>query len=122
MTKRVDVSCLYTDAVGFYQNGLYVAATHKNEDIAVRLVEMLINCGIKISTSIDQLKQTPLYYAVREGHAKLVKIFIENGCNVNHLDVYGQNPIYYSVSVGNVPITRLLVGQGSDPDVVDLNG
>ena len=53
------------------------------------MVELLISKGVKISHAIDGLKQTPLYYAVREGHAHLIKILIENGCSVNHLDIYG---------------------------------
>lgn len=53
MSKRVDVSCLYTDGPAFFQNGLFTAAQLKDEDIAIRLVEMLMNCGIKVSTSID---------------------------------------------------------------------
>lgn len=122
MIKRIDVSGLISDTQSFHQNSLYSAAQIKNEDLAIRMVGVLTAAGVVIAHSVDGLKQTPLYYCVREGHARLIKVFIDGGCNVNHLDIYGQNPIYYSVSTGNVPITRLLVSCGADPDVVDLNG
>jgi ankyrin repeat protein len=73
------------------------------------MFEVLTSCGIKPQYAVDSLKQTPLYYAVREGHADLIKLLIKSGININHLDIYGQNPIYYCISSGNVPITRLLV-------------
>jgi ankyrin repeat protein len=86
------------------------------------MVEVLTQCGVRIKTSVDSLKQTPLYYAVREGHDRVIDALVDGGLNVNHLDIYGQNPIYYAISSGNVQITRLLVNKGADPDVVDLNG
>ena len=86
------------------------------------MIQILVQNGIKIASSIDSLKQTPLYYAVREGHEQVIRMLVQGGLNVNHLDCYGQNPIYYCISSGNVPITRLLVSYGADPDVVDLNG
>lgn len=52
----------------------------------------------------------------------MIKMLVQGGLNVNHLDCYGQNPIYYCISAGNVSVTRLLVSYGADPDVVDLNG
>jgi hypothetical protein len=31
---------------------------------------------------------------------------LSNGCNVNHLDIYGQSPVYYCIREGNVEVTR----------------
>ena len=122
IARNVDIACLITDATTFYENALFLASQIKDEDTAIKMVEVLTQSGVRIKTSIDSLKQTPLYYAVREGHARLIELLIEGGLNVNHLDIYGQNPIYYAISSGNVSITRLLVNKGADPDVVDLNG
>ena len=120
--KKVDISCLTTDGPAFYQNGLYAAAQMKDEDKSLQMIRVLVQHGISIRSCNDSLKQTPLYYAVREGHEKVIKMLVQGGLNVNHLDCYGQNPVYYCISAGNVPITRLLVSYGADPDVVDLNG
>lgn len=66
--KKVDIASLTTDGPGFYQNALYSAAQNKNEDASLRMITLLVQNGIKIATCNDSLKQTPLYYAVREGH------------------------------------------------------
>lgn len=53
----------------------------------------------------DSLNQTPLYYAVREGHFDLIDWLIEKGLNVNHIDTYGQTPIFYCIREGNIATT-----------------
>jgi|SanBayMetagenome_1026888.scaffolds.fasta_scaffold16941_1 ankyrin repeat protein len=37
----------------------------------------------------DSLNQTPLYYAVREGHSDVIDWLLEKGLNLNHVDTYG---------------------------------
>lgn len=51
-----------------------------------------------------------------------MKYFVNNGCNLNHLDTYGQTPIFYAAREGHLSTVELLVSLGSDPDVVDNNG
>lgn len=57
----------------------------------------------------DSLNQTPLYYAVREGHIEVIDWLLERGLNLNHVDTYGQTPIFYSIREGIVTATDKLV-------------
>ena len=69
---------------------MFFACQIKDEDLALRIVQLLQqNSSLKLERSFDTLKQTPLYYCVKEGHAKLINYLIQNGCNVNHSDTYG---------------------------------
>lgn len=92
------------------------------EETALKIINILLSGGLSFHTSCDSLRQSPIYYAVKEGHPNLINFLLTNGCNVNHLDIYGQSPVYYCIREGNVEVTRQLINLGADPDVVDLNG
>ena len=57
----------------------------------------------------DSLKQTPLFYAARDGKLQIIQFLIDQGLSVNDIDVYGQNPIYYAVNLGHLNACKLLV-------------
>jgi ankyrin repeat protein len=88
---------------------------------SVMMARVLKNLGVNPSQN-DNLSQTPLYYASREGKNQLCEFLIENGCNVNHIDTYGQNPIFYACREGRLETVKKLVSLGSDFDLVDNNG
>lgn len=69
----------------------------------------------------DQLNQTPLFYACRDGRLEIAKLLIQHGCDVNHLDTYGQTPFFYAVSQSKLELIEHLVQQGADHDKVDNN-
>ena len=71
-------------------------------------MNFLIEQGVDPKTQ-DSLSQLPLYYAVREGHSKIIDLLLSKGCDVNHLDTYGQNAIFYCIREGNLDTTRQLI-------------
>lgn len=42
----------------------------------------------------------PLHLAVRNGHEKLAKMFIQNGCDINQINLLGMCPIHEAASRG----------------------
>lgn len=52
------------------------------------MANVLEGMGVDIFQK-DNLKQTPLYYAAREGKLKVIQHFIEKGVKVNSIDCYG---------------------------------
>ena len=74
--------------------------------MALKIISILISGTLAFSTTTDSLKQSPIYYAVKEGHPNLINFLLSNGCNVNHLDIYGQSPVYYCIREGNFEVTR----------------
>ncbi len=52
------------------------------------MATLLIQMGVEPEKK-DLLKQTPLYYASRDGKLLLIKFLIDQGLNVNDFDTYG---------------------------------
>ena len=52
------------------------------------MIKLLEAEGCSI-TQVDTLKQTPLYYAAREGLYESMKYLAEGGCAMNNVDTYG---------------------------------
>jgi len=44
----------------------------------------------------DNINQTVIYYACREGKFLCTKYLIEYGCPINEKDLYLQTPVYYA--------------------------
>ena len=79
---------------------------------------MLIESGVDLFQK-DNLKQTPLFYACRDGKPKLVQFLVEQGLPVSDLDTYGQNAFFYAVNLGHLDVCKLMKSYGSDHDHVD---
>ena len=84
----------------------------------------------------DDQKQTPLYWAIRNGSLEIVRYLVEHGADVNHqgknqyLFLFMNNdtafsgnqnwtPLYWAAWNGNLEIVRYLVEHGAD---VNLQG
>ena len=63
---NIDVANLRDD-LNFQQTLVFNACVNKDEKIAVQLVQLLVDMKVDPCTQ-DTLKQTCIYYAVREGH------------------------------------------------------
>lgn len=70
----------------------------------------------------DRLKQTPMYYAARDGKIEVIKFLMCQGVNIDNIDIYGQNAIYYAISRGHLDICRLMKQYGSNHDMADQIG
>ena len=52
------------------------------------MCHILIEMGVN-PIKEDLLKQSPLFYAVREGNTQVVKLLIDKGADLNRKDKYG---------------------------------
>jgi len=50
----------------------------------------------------------------KSNNLDLVKLAIENGADVNQLDIYGSSPLMKAVDTGNLEIVKYLVENGAD--------
>lgn len=83
----VDVSLL-KDEQNFDQTAMFSACVIKDEAQSLAMCKSLCELNLDPRTP-DKLNQTPLYYAVREGHVSVIDWLIEKGLNLNHVDTYG---------------------------------
>lgn len=57
----------------------------------------------------DDLHQTVLYYAAREGKTKCIDYLVQNGCVVDRVDIYRQTPLYYAVRENRYEAAKKLI-------------
>jgi ankyrin repeat protein len=68
---------------------MFSTSAIKSDDQAVRMARVLKELGVKPDQP-DNLNQTALYYASRDGKNHLVDFLVQEGnCNVNNIDTYG---------------------------------
>jgi hypothetical protein len=65
---------------------------------------------------------TPLHYAVRNGHVEITRLLLENGAEVNVKSVGGFTPLHWAAWNGHVDILHLLVENGADLEVQNNDG
>jgi ankyrin repeat protein len=88
-----------TDIGQFNQNLVFSSVFIQNEEQIIKMMTVLIQMGVDLFQK-DNLKQTSLYYACRDGKCKVIQFLVEQGIRVNDKDTYGQNAIYYAVNLG----------------------
>ena len=83
------------------------------------MIKMLTDLGVD-GAKEDSLKQTPIFYACREGNNEAIRYLVD-GCKdyVNRQDKYGQTCVYYAAREGHVSTIKLLIDLGADIDHAD---
>jgi ankyrin repeat protein/outer membrane protein assembly factor BamD (BamD/ComL family) len=76
-------------------------------------VKSILALGVDIN-ACDNLKNTPLHWAVLEGHSSLVDYFLQHGADVNAKDKAGTTPLHKAVAKGNVLLVRDLIFHSAD--------
>ena len=67
-------------------------------------------------SSLDKRGRTALIHAVRDGHAHLVSLFLNAGCNPNDHDSSGNTALHYAAAYGWYYCVQLLLKAGAAPD------
>eukprot|EP00438_Fugacium_kawagutii_P014543 Skav232286 [mRNA] locus=scaffold882:314899:315123:- [translate_table: standard] len=66
---------------------------------------MLLERGVPVNQT-DELHQTALFYAARQGHAGTIKYLLRKGADPNLLDKNGETAIFYAVSKKRVDASK----------------
>ena len=64
----------------------------------------------------------PIHTAAQNGHARIVKLLLQSGCDVNLKDGKGSTPLHVSAAKGHAEVVRLLVNHGSDTNAMNNLG
>ena len=96
----IDVSSIIDDT-SFKQTPCFAAATVKSDEASLKIIKIFQEHGVDPSKP-DNLGQTPLYYASREGNLQTMKALLDAGCPANSLDTYAQTPLFYAIREGHI--------------------
>jgi ankyrin repeat protein len=87
-------------------------------------IELLASHGGDIDRpdKIDNQRWSPIFYAVRNSHARCVDSLIKRNTNLNAIDSNGLTPIFHAVFKKDVPLIELLINFEANVDHVDIKG
>eukprot|EP00930_Biecheleria_cincta_P041889 TRINITY_DN2878_c0_g2_i1.p1 TRINITY_DN2878_c0_g2~~TRINITY_DN2878_c0_g2_i1.p1 ORF type:complete len:526 (+),score=85.90 TRINITY_DN2878_c0_g2_i1:133-1710(+) len=96
----------------------FAAARRKQLGDAGKIARRLADLGVPTS-SVDTLRQTPLFFAAREGNTECATFLIHSKCEVNHRDRDGQTALFYAFRSGHIECVQQLVQCRADLNVKD---
>lgn len=97
-----------------YTTMMKAILTSGDEDLKIRMVKALLSWGANVNETLDNKKNTPLYYACNPIQRKIIKVLLENGADVNlHYD--GNN-------FEQIPVIRMMMTLDleDDLDVIEM--
>ena len=84
---------------------LMMAACGPKDSLATRIARLLLFRGAQVE-AVDNQGRTALSYACQHGHCKLVKLLVDDDCDINLADKVGNTPLMYAAMSGSVPTLR----------------
>jgi ankyrin repeat protein len=70
----------------------------------------------------DSYGQTPLFYAIKNGHEAVVQLLLDKGAKLETKDQYGQTPLLCAINNGHEAIVQLLLDKGTKLETKDQYG
>jgi ankyrin repeat protein len=76
-------------------------------------VKLLLEKGAELETKDKNYGQTPLLWAVGNGHKAVVKLLLEKGAELETKEEnFGQTPLSYAAGNGYEAVVKLLLEKG----------
>merc|ERR1712232_1360072 len=67
----------------------------------------------------DEAGDSPLHWAIREGHPAIVKILLHEGADKNARNEDGETPLFFATTLQEAEVAQLLIASGAR--VSDVN-
>ncbi|CTQ41353.1 Ankyrin repeats (3 copies) [Babesia microti strain RI] len=101
---------------------LYQLTQRKNEQEALEIARLLIEEFLLCNPGhLDLIGQSCLFYAARDGYAKLCQYLCKSGADVKQADNLGQTCLFYAAREGHVEVLKVLIDLGADINAQDNN-
>lgn len=98
---------------------IFSQVVEQDDDV---LIAFLCHSGkIEFETE-DTDGYTPLTWAVKHGHEALIKLFLENGAQIDGKHRDGRTPLIYAVRHGKEVVVKLLLENGAQIEGKDRDG
>ncbi len=78
-------------------------------------VEKQLKWGVNPNSQTLRYRTAPLHEAASSGYARIVKLLLEKGANVNITNEGGETPLHYAAKHGHTEIMQILMENDADP-------
>lgn len=85
------------------------------------LCEILVQKGIRVNHT-DEMNQTALFYAARQGHAETIEFLLSKGADPNVVDTNGETALFYAVRKLRTAAAKALLDGGANLEVSNNAG
>ncbi|KAE9336345.1 hypothetical protein PF008_g13065 [Phytophthora fragariae] len=89
-------------------------------------VAFLLEHGADPDTLGEQVigcfRRTPLHWAAMRGHARIIRLFVRYGANVDARDIFGRTPLAWACVLNRTRAVEALLESGADVNVRDAQG
>ncbi len=102
---------------------LHLAVSMNDENITPLLVFYLNQTqNINAFNARDDSKETPLFYAVRNGNTNLARFLLQNRADANLLNSEKESTLFVAVREKNEDMVQLLLEMGADTSIRNMRG
>ncbi|MEN8147243.1 MAG: ankyrin repeat domain-containing protein [Campylobacterota bacterium] len=99
---------------------------HENAPVYRDLETLLLSKGAKVDVNLNSLGWTPLCTTVTKAQDKPnsdhIRLLLQLGADVNHLDINGRTPLMLAASMGRLSSVMLLMNNYAAKDTIDNFG
>lgn len=99
---------------------------HENAQTYRELETLLLSKGAKVDVALNSLGWTPLCSAVTKvqdtANKEHLRLLLQLGADVNHLDINGRTPLMLAASMGRFPAVKLLMSNYASAGIFDNYG
>jgi ankyrin repeat protein len=107
----------YSQRVPKQMIGLHLAAYFGLREAMIALLNNGYDRNVK-----DTYRQTPLSWAVRNGHEAVVKLLLEKDAELESKDAFGQTPLWWALLNRHKVVVGLLLEKGANAEFKSSNG
>ena len=87
-----------------------------------KIVELLLSHGASTEIRSDNFGITPIYLAANNAHVGVVRMLVDAGANINHIDENGRTPLDEASRRNHFEVVHLLLKRGAFLDTRDRWG
>ncbi|KAK0616396.1 heterokaryon incompatibility protein-domain-containing protein [Immersiella caudata] len=93
------------------------AGVEADEEVLTVMHDLARGCQAQ-----DWAGQTPLWWALEQGHEAMVKVLLDGGVDVEANDRGGQTPLSWASENGHEAVVKVLLDKGADIELKDKDG